>query len=355
MSRTITSVGKITDTGYHDIIEKGFCYSSTQNNPILTNSSIWIVSTTDPDGNFTDTVTGLTQSTTYYFRSYAINSIGTGYSSTVLNVKTKGIDIYPTISVSITCNGFPQTVYEMGMSNNLIVSGQTVKNDEVIFAGGNLQQISSPPPPGSNTILSWGVYNGPPPLVHEYDTSKVSPPISVIYSPRHDGPQSWTMTQTASDVCGDPQYTINDSKTIVAVFPFLWVLKDGTQFNNGNYYSPPSRLMSFNYFFYQASASPTSYNGKLIEEKGPKIIYMAPSDLSHSYLSLGYPSYYGSIEYSLDGSTWGAPGTNLITTTVNTGNYSMATPWSYTYNILQHHFQPAQYSSIPIPFYIRFV
>lgn len=354
MLRTITSVGKVTNTGYHDIIEKGFCYSSTQNNPDLINSSKWIVSTTDIDGNFSDTITGLTQATLYYVKSYAINSIGTGYSSTTINIKTKGIDIYPTISVSITCNGSPQTIYEMGMSSNLIISGQTIKNDEVIFIGGNLQQISSPPPPGSNIILSWGDYSGESSLTHTYNTSTSSPVVPVIYSPRHDGPQSWVMTQTASDVCGNPQYTITDSKTINAVFPFLWVLKDGTQFNNNSYYAP-SKSLSLNYFFYQASSIPTKYNGKLIEEKGTKIIWLEPTDLSHSYLSLGFPSYYGSIQYSLDGLIWGNPGSNLITTTVNTGTYVMSTPWSYTYNILQHHFLPGQYSSIPIPFYIQFI
>ena len=64
----------ISSDGGASITSKGFCYS-TSPNPTTSSTTIAGVGT----DNISATVTGLNSSTTYYVKSYAINSAGTGY------------------------------------------------------------------------------------------------------------------------------------------------------------------------------------------------------------------------------------------------------------------------------------
>jgi len=74
---SVVSGGIITDNGGTNIIRKGVCWS-TSTEPTIDDN------TTD-DGqslqSFTSSITGLSPSTTYYVRSYAINSEGPGYGN----------------------------------------------------------------------------------------------------------------------------------------------------------------------------------------------------------------------------------------------------------------------------------
>ncbi len=74
---TANSGGNISDSGGRAITQKGVCWA-TAPNPTTANST-----TNNGTGaaNFTSNMTGLTPSTTYYVRAYAINSVGTGYGN----------------------------------------------------------------------------------------------------------------------------------------------------------------------------------------------------------------------------------------------------------------------------------
>jgi uncharacterized protein (TIGR02145 family) len=66
----------IANSGGEALLERGFCWSTSQN-PAITDSKI-------SDGgleaeNYSIHITGLTENTTYYLRAYATNSIGTAY------------------------------------------------------------------------------------------------------------------------------------------------------------------------------------------------------------------------------------------------------------------------------------
>ena len=78
-SATATSGGNITSDGGAAITERGICYN-TATNPTTANSKVINGSGT---GSFTANITGLTGSTTYYLRAYAINSAGTAYGNEV--------------------------------------------------------------------------------------------------------------------------------------------------------------------------------------------------------------------------------------------------------------------------------
>jgi len=74
---TAVSGGTITSDGGEEILQKGVCWSTTQN-PTITSSI-----TNDGNGSaaYTSNLSGLTAGTTYYVRAYATNSVGTSYGN----------------------------------------------------------------------------------------------------------------------------------------------------------------------------------------------------------------------------------------------------------------------------------
>ena len=71
--------GNVTSDGNAYVTERGICYSLTQN-PTTSNSKLAIGIGT---GAFSNTISGLTELTTYYSRAYAINSQGTAYGAQI--------------------------------------------------------------------------------------------------------------------------------------------------------------------------------------------------------------------------------------------------------------------------------
>ena len=69
--------GNVTSDGNATVTERGVVYATTQN-PTIANTKVTIGTGT---GIFSNTVSGLTANTTYYVRSYAINSQGTAYGA----------------------------------------------------------------------------------------------------------------------------------------------------------------------------------------------------------------------------------------------------------------------------------
>jgi len=77
---TATLNGNITDTGGSDVTTRGFQYGTTSGSGNQT-SAVAEASGPYSTGTFALNATSLTCGTTYYFRSYAINSTGPGYGS----------------------------------------------------------------------------------------------------------------------------------------------------------------------------------------------------------------------------------------------------------------------------------
>jgi hypothetical protein len=77
---TATSGGVVSSNGGSAITSEGICWSTTTG-PTIGLSTITSDGTTSP---FTSNMTGLTLGTNYYVRSYATNSVGTGYGNEIL-------------------------------------------------------------------------------------------------------------------------------------------------------------------------------------------------------------------------------------------------------------------------------
>lgn len=104
-----TLSGSITSVGELPVTERGFCYSSTNATPTISNEHVTSGSGT---GNFQKTIYNLNVSTTYYVRAYAKNSNGDiVYGNRVNFTTTNGKPIVSTSSASysstttVTCGG----------------------------------------------------------------------------------------------------------------------------------------------------------------------------------------------------------------------------------------------------------
>ena len=72
-----TSGGNVTSDGGATVTARGVCWS-TSHNPTTSNSK---TANGTGAGNFTSSITGLSESTTYYVRAYATNNVGTAYGA----------------------------------------------------------------------------------------------------------------------------------------------------------------------------------------------------------------------------------------------------------------------------------
>ncbi|HPT02785.1 MAG TPA: M6 family metalloprotease domain-containing protein [Bacteroidales bacterium] len=108
-SSSATGGGNVTSDGGATVTERGICYATTQN-PTTSNT---IVTSGTGTGAFTASMTGLSASTTYYVRAYAINSNGTAYGSQVSFTTSAGggttTDV--TVGTGTSTQGFPLNCY----------------------------------------------------------------------------------------------------------------------------------------------------------------------------------------------------------------------------------------------------
>ena len=102
-STSAISGGNVIDEGATQVIARGLVYGTT------TGSSTYSVTTGSGAGTFSSTLTGLTQGTTYYVRSFATNVQGTGYgaetSFTTQTTATVSVTATPTSITTTSATG----------------------------------------------------------------------------------------------------------------------------------------------------------------------------------------------------------------------------------------------------------
>jgi hypothetical protein len=98
---TVTVGGNVTSEGTTSVTERGVCYS-TSTNPTTNSTKI---TSGIGSGSFSINITGLSASTTYYFRAYAINSIGTSYGSQKsFTTVSAALPVVTTADISVITN-----------------------------------------------------------------------------------------------------------------------------------------------------------------------------------------------------------------------------------------------------------
>ena len=112
-SNSASAGGAVTADGGDAVTSRGVCWSATNANPTTSESK-----TSDGSGvgNFSSSITGLNPGTTYTFKAYAVNSVGTSYSS----------------SATFSTLGIPATVTTSalsGITSTTAVSGGSITSD----------------------------------------------------------------------------------------------------------------------------------------------------------------------------------------------------------------------------------
>ncbi len=130
-STTATGGGNITSDGGSAVSERGICWSATDMFPTTNNIH---TSNGTGTGIFSSFITGLTPGGTYYVASYATNSVGTRYGSTVTFT---ALAILPTIATS--------AVSEI-MTSSVTAGGDVTSNGgDLVIARGICWSISLNP------------------------------------------------------------------------------------------------------------------------------------------------------------------------------------------------------------------
>jgi len=107
---TATLGGEVTDTGGADVTERGIYWSTINGfTPPGQGTKVSSTGTWSSPGSFTESVTGLPESSIVYFKSFALNSVGTTYSSqldfqTEPSVQASGISFSSVSTTTMTVN-----------------------------------------------------------------------------------------------------------------------------------------------------------------------------------------------------------------------------------------------------------
>ena len=126
---TATSSGEVTDNNGESVTERGVCWNTSQN-PTTANSH---TSDGTGTGTFNSSITALSQGTTYYIRTYATNSLGTGYSD---NVSFTTDDI-PTVTTT--------DIYSIGVTTAICKGNVTSDNGDSVTERGVCWSTSTNP------------------------------------------------------------------------------------------------------------------------------------------------------------------------------------------------------------------
>jgi Secretion system C-terminal sorting domain len=117
----VTLNGNVTSDGGASVTERGFVYSSTDNTPTIVEIGVTQVLDGSGTGIFSEAISGLNSSTTYYYQAYATNSEGTTYGGVVsfATSPTLGLEEeYLINAISLYPNPVNNVLY---LSNNIKV------------------------------------------------------------------------------------------------------------------------------------------------------------------------------------------------------------------------------------------
>jgi len=139
---TVICGGIITSDGGATVTERGLCWN-TSSSPTIANNK---ASNGNGRGPFSSNITGLTPGTTYFFRSYGINSVGTSYGNEVSFTTLSGlIGLTTSDATSITlytavCGGNISSdggsnITERGLCWNTTTNPTLANNKKIVGSG----------------------------------------------------------------------------------------------------------------------------------------------------------------------------------------------------------------------------
>lgn len=122
--------GQITDLGYPKATHHGFCWS-TNPTPVITDNKVDFGEPTSTY-QYMSTLENLTPNTSYYFRSYAINTTNVEYGQ-ALSFKTKVATTPKDIAINFTGSGSASSVGSVTVENLTTRETKTISGDAVLY------------------------------------------------------------------------------------------------------------------------------------------------------------------------------------------------------------------------------
>ncbi|GAA4363055.1 hypothetical protein GCM10023185_31480 [Hymenobacter saemangeumensis] len=191
--------GNVSSDGGVSVSERGVVYSTSNMVPTTANTKVIIGSGT---GAFSQAVSGLSASTTYYVRAYAINAIGTAYGAvqtfttpaaptTVTAINRVGGSLTNAASVSFTVT-FAASVTGLSASNfSLTTSGLSGASVSGVSGSGTTYTVTVNTGTGSGSLqLNLANSTGMSPSVsnvpfagQSFTIDRVAPPAPVLLTP----------------------------------------------------------------------------------------------------------------------------------------------------------------------------
>ena len=95
-SSSVTLSGILSSTGSAEVTSYGFCWSTSPSPTIEDNSNT--LGDSQVAKPFEAVITGLQSETRYYFRAYAMNSVGVAYSGSEIVLTTKGLPTHASVT-----------------------------------------------------------------------------------------------------------------------------------------------------------------------------------------------------------------------------------------------------------------
>lgn len=162
-----TTSSTITSDGGSAITQRGFCWN-TSPNPTTSNFRKTVGTGT---GTFSTTITGLTENTLYYLRSYAINANGTTYGNEV------SFTTFRVPQITISNLTFPTAGYARFTATvTNVSSGYTLNMGKFMTDNG-----STPDPFTNNVNVAQTINPTPSPLVNGTYTFNIPQPNSGVF------------------------------------------------------------------------------------------------------------------------------------------------------------------------------
>jgi uncharacterized delta-60 repeat protein len=305
LATSATLGGNVTSDGGSAITERGVVYAltSANTNPEIGGSGVTKVTTTGTTGVFTVSVTGLTASSGYSFKAYAINGVGTNYTSAA-TFTTAAAEILETVSIggtnvlAVADIGGAATVPELLNGQTIItgtVNGETT-TDAITFTLPSGKAVVS----GTLVVSNYVAPNPPFGSGQQVLSSQVGYQSSSALNTRFSGQTDSSLTISAPTRCNANTFTVTVSVPVEVYQQMTFI--------------PPSTFIPGGYNTFYGSASYT-----LTLEIGDQDTNSTLADLSATEVTLS-PAF--------------ATGTTLYSGTVsNAQSYVLLTP----------SFTPAQY------------
>lgn len=141
---TLTASGTVSSDGGAAVTARGIAYG-TSSNPTIAGGHTTNGSGT---GSFGAGLTGLDVTTSYFFRAYATNSVGTSYGANT--AMSTALDIYPYGELTSVFVGVPSTYLDITWTE----TNPTLSSDDIIIRVQNVTKGSGWVYAGSNHIIA---------------------------------------------------------------------------------------------------------------------------------------------------------------------------------------------------------